>query len=125
MLWVPAPLIVMLDPLAIKVPLFTKLPPKVRSKLLAASVFNVAEGLLMLSGALITFAPPRVTVPTVLAIITPPEPFQVSGNSGPVIWAPPPLYCNVAPEPYIGNAVAVVVPSIESMRLTVIPMLFI
>ena len=119
------PLMVIFETLAIKVPLFTNPPPNVRSKLLVGSVFNVAEELLILRVALITFAPPRVTVPALLAIITPPEPFQVSGNSAPVICAPLPLYCKVAPEPYTGNAVAVVVPSIESMPLTAIPVLVI
>ena len=40
----------------------------------------------------------RVT-PNALLMITPPDPVQVAGNSGPVVCAALPLYCKVAELP--------------------------
>jgi len=47
-------------------------------------VFKTAE-LLMVSVELIVLAAPSETVPLVLAIITPPVPDHVAGNSDPVV----------------------------------------
>ena len=105
-------------------PLFNKLPPKFTAKLLVASD---AELLLMLTGALITFAPFKVTGPAVLAIITPaadPVAGNIAGNSSPVVWAAVPLYFSVAELVYVKVPLttAVAAPSIESVPpIVVVP----
>src|SRR5258707_32936 len=45
--------------------------------------------------------PPRLT-PLALLMMTPPLPPNVDGNSTPVVCALAPLYCRVAPAPYVG-----------------------
>ena len=77
------PLIVIGEAFAVNNPLLIKFPPNVNPQLFADVVFKIAE-LLMLSVALIVLAPPSETVPAVLAMMTPPVPVQVAGNSAPV-----------------------------------------
>ena len=107
------------EELAINVPEFTKFPPKDKLNVL---VFKVAP-LFIVKGAFNTLFPPRVTsFPLVLAMITPPEPLKVLGNSTPVVCAPVPLYRNVAEPPKFGDEpVVVAVPSIERIPLKVAP----
>ena len=63
----------------------------------------------------------RVT-PFALLTITPPVPLKPAENSVPVVWAVIPLYCKVAPEPYIGAVPEVVAdPSRDSTPFTVVP----
>ena len=57
----------------------------------------------------------------VLAMMIPPEPLKVAINSTPILRAVVVLYCNLAAAPYVGAAVAVAVPSIDKIPLTVTP----
>ena len=65
-------------------------------------------------------AAPKVIAP-VLAIITPPVPANVAGNSNPVASGVAVLYASVAARPYVGATEAVAVPAIVRILFTVTP----
>ena len=65
-----------------------------------------------------TLAAPKVTVPA-LAMITPPVPVNVAGNSKPVVAVV--LYASVAAAPYVGSAETDAVPAIVRIPFTVTP----
>ena len=109
----PVPLRVITPVVPLKVPFTERLPP---TPIVRVAPANVAPELTVRE-ELMTLSAFKVTVPALVAIITPPVPANVAGNSKPVVAVV--LYASVALPPYVGTAETVAVPAIVSIPFTI------
>ena len=120
MLCVPVPAKVIAEAFPTNVPLFTKLPPNVRAKLLPEVLRVAPKAMERGTPVLNTFAAFNVIAP-VLAIVTPPVAANGVIHSRPAVREVAVLYCKVADPPYVGATETVAVSSIDKTWLTVTP----
>ena len=117
MLWTDIVLSIIIGELpAVKVPLFTKLPPKFTWRFPVAIVAPLA----IVKGAfeLNTLAAFIVMIP-VLIVVTPPVAANGEIHSTPAVLDVVVLYCSFEAAPYVGAAETVAVPSIDTVEFTV------